>query len=428
MESETEMRMDVSTLVEAQKRADEAKLRIVCMISREFAVDFRTQLHARLNRLEEYCSGLKVIERKLDSDYYWHYSDGDDPRDQWTEVEKQEYQEVQNMRSCISGWRRSTTHRIERMERLLARVDTWQACSHCWRGLPAHVSGRILRYALQSCLPQQEVWETYDNGESNYCRKIDEVTKQFRDLTRRIFDLSLVSKSTSVHILPALEYLVHELDELENEFEWDASQRQDNWEGAYESDSWYANYHDWFVNAEKWLAHCRALRDHAYRLQCITSAWSRGGIRNLPLTLKYQLESSEEGGAFALPDMEHLQDLIQGRRKGYRGLRSGEDVLQTFKPWRRKFAKLYLISVTFPNRWLLERLGSHVSDLYGIECQIRKLIAETADESVEARRWLEQVVLWRKHDHDMLGKIGQWCRQRTRAWEDERDRRDFVWR
>lgn len=396
----------LSALAETQKRADETKLKSACMVSKQLALDFRDVLHARLAKLEELTSHFAKEQEEL------RYRQ----RGWWSVTSKQK-KDLDVVDKCLWNWRRSTTRRMEALEKLVARVDNWQTCGVCWRQLPLDLVYHILGYAVQLCVPKEEAWERFEEDKNSYYAADVMHEKYCGTLRRRLFSLSVVCKKASSYVTPGLGFLEEELQDLEERYERRRESRE-YYQPDDESDYHYQDNERALSNAKDWYDACQVLHKLARRMQCIASSWSIRKSGEYPGPLRRRLETE----AFRLPAFEDLKQDV--RNSWYWSSELQEGLIKAnFRSRRRDFAMLRLVSLAVPSAWLVLRLQRYLKALKDFDTEVSQQIVQAtkdldgkasgklhkASRKLDGKRfWLGQLREWQNDANDLLAKVQAW--------------------
>jgi len=339
----------------AEKANDRLAIEHALLISKEFAWSLRGLLK---DRLETMIKLGKTIDDKYLDLFYAHRWGHNSERD------------------AYAHWQGDISRRIQRMEMVVKRVNTWQAFDACWHQLPLSIAARIVGQAIQDCTVPEDTWDQIEDGKYGLDKHIcigDEVRK---DMRRRIFRLSMVSKSLAAPVAHALAGVARHLDgqKEHQQHEVDAAERElDN--SDHDSTGSKSAV---LTRAEIWLGDLTILRNHAHKLYFVVSCWAVDSrSRKIPRKLKLQITRE----CLKLPKLRTLKLIINARRfelrwKGQRYEHTWDDdsTRAEFKPCHEGFEKLALLARCCPSAWLVKALRKYSAQLLKLSSQIDGLL------------------------------------------------------
>jgi len=275
-----------------EKASDRLAIEPAVLISKAFAWNLLGQLK---DRLETMVKLGKTINDKYDNLHFAHLLGHSSERD------------------AYGDWQSVISRRTRRMEMIVNRVNTWRVFDTCWHKLPLTIVARIVGQALQDCTVPEDTWDQIERGKYGFDRYIcvgDEVRE---DLRKRMFRLSMVSKSVAVPVAHALADVVQHLEGKQEH-----QQHEVDYADAALDDSEYDSTGSTsaaLARAEIWLNDLTSLRNYAHKLSFVVSCWAVDSrSKRSPRKVKLQIVRE----CLKLPKLRTLKLIINARRFEHR--------------------------------------------------------------------------------------------------------------
>jgi len=373
-----------------EKASDRLAVEHAVLISKELAWSLRGELEDRLKAMIKV--GKTIHSKYIGLRYGSWYGE---------KTEKEAY----------GRWQSEISLRIQRIEEVVNRVNTWRLFRPCWQSLPLEISTRIVGEAMKNCTVSEDTWEQIDRGKYGFDAHANVDDEVREDLRKRIFRLSIVSKSVAVSVSKALEGLLVHLEE----------QKQIQQYNVYGADEAFcdAEYDTTGSKsaacgrAEYWLEDLTTLHNHAYKLRSVVSSWTttENELMNFPRRLKAQIAREN----LRAPKLKILKELLRRDRSrnidhwGYNRYEESR-TKNEFEPCHEGLEKLWLLARCYPTAWLVKRLRRYSAKLLGLSNTMRKILSTTRhDQGHVDLRWPERTEALRDEVEALLSKVYTWA-------------------
>jgi len=265
---------------------------------------------------------------------------------------------------------------------------------------------------MQDCSVPEDTWDQIEHdkyGFDKYARVGDEVRE---DLRRRIFRLSMVSKSLAAPVAHVLADVVRHLD---------GQKAHQQHEVDYADGALYGSEYDStgsksaaLARADIWLRDLTILHNYAHKLYFVVSCWAVDS-RSKEIHHKLRLQITRE--CLKLPKLRILKQIIHARNyqlrwEGQRYEHTWEEdsTREEFEPCHEGLQKLSLLTRCCPSAWLVKALRKHSARLPKLSGQIDELLSwGHYDWKVADLDWEGRIKALRDEVEALLSKVCTWA-------------------
>jgi len=297
-------------------------------------------------------------------------------------------------------------------------VQSYQVFDACWQKLPLEITEKILVHAMRICTVGEDVWDEIEDGKYGFDFRADTAGVVKADLRKRIFRLSMVSKSVAGPVANALVDVMLHLEEQRQLQRLRVSYADGELRGwQYDSDGSKGAA---LACAEAWLDDLTTLRNYADKVYFVVSCWNAGkGTRKIRRRLKLQIARE----CLQVPKLSVLKQIINSRelalkREGenYNHLLDDDSTCRSFEDCRKGFQKMSLFARCSPTAWVVKVLRKYLARLQKLSHQIDEMLSwGHYDWKVANLDWKGQNETLRDEVEALLSKVYTWAAE---SWSE----------